>query len=44
MDDGMRGDACPAYSHTLLRPHLLLNKLHDFCLLGLISGKPPFPH
>ena len=39
----MQGDACPAYNHTLLRPHMLLNKLHNFCVLCLISGKPPSP-
>ena len=43
MDDSMQGDACPGYSHTLLRPHMPLNKLHGFCVLGPISGKPPSP-
>ena len=43
LDHGMQGDACPAYSHTLLRPHVLLNKLHNFCVLRLISGKQPSP-
>ena len=41
MDDGMQGDASGAYSHALLRLHMLLNNLHNFCVIGLISGKPP---
>ena len=39
MDDNMQGDACPGYNHTLLRPHMQLNKLHDFCVLRLSSPR-----
>ena len=36
-------DGLPSYSNTLLCPHVLLNELHDFGMLPLISDKPPYP-
>ena len=39
----MQGDGCPSYSNRLLCPHVLLNEVHEFGMLALISGKPLFP-